>query len=37
MLGDPARASAMGEAAQALVDGHGTSRVRGAMRSVAGL
>jgi UDP-2,4-diacetamido-2,4,6-trideoxy-beta-L-altropyranose hydrolase len=37
MLGEPARARAMGEAAQALVDGQGTSRVREAMRLVAGL
>jgi UDP-2,4-diacetamido-2,4,6-trideoxy-beta-L-altropyranose hydrolase len=34
MLDDPARTRAMGEAARALVDGLGTSRVREAMRSV---
>jgi UDP-2,4-diacetamido-2,4,6-trideoxy-beta-L-altropyranose hydrolase len=35
MLDDPARTRAMGEAARALVDGLGTSRVREAMRSLA--
>ncbi|MGY2905011.1 UDP-2,4-diacetamido-2,4,6-trideoxy-beta-L-altropyranose hydrolase [Bradyrhizobium sp. URHC0002] len=34
MLDDPARTRAMGEAARALVDGLGTSRVREAMRSL---
>lgn len=34
MLDDPARTRAMGEAACALVDGRGTSRVREAMRSL---
>jgi UDP-2,4-diacetamido-2,4,6-trideoxy-beta-L-altropyranose hydrolase len=34
MLDDPARTRAMGEAAGALVDGLGTSRVRAAMRSL---
>jgi hypothetical protein len=34
MLDDPARTRTMGEAARALVDGLGTSRVLGAMRSL---
>lgn len=34
MLDDPARTRMMGEAAMALVDGLGTSRVQGAMRSL---
>ncbi|XSC45914.1 hypothetical protein ACF1BQ_007915 [Bradyrhizobium sp. RDT10] len=37
MLGDPARTRAMGEAAWALVDGPGTSRVQEAMKALDGV